>query len=151
VDGNLTITALGSQLIFGITNATGVYSGNLEDLNIKTALPAVYQAAIDSLATQYGSTAPGSISDHDYLLVDGTLTLSANTRITVNNLGSLVLGGAAKADKTLIKAGSGTSSPCSCAADDNDRRNSRSTKRKGRDCVPPCVRVCDAAKEPIRP
>jgi autotransporter-associated beta strand protein len=95
VDGNMSVTTAGSQIVFGITNATGVYGGNLADLDFVHASPGVYQAALNDIVANFGVGGPAAVSDHDFLDINGTLTLSAAMQITVNNIGgTLALGNA---------------------------------------------------------
>jgi hypothetical protein len=89
VNGNMTLNP-GAQIAFGITGATGVYGGNMADLDVVHAIPTVYAAALNNIASTFGTAAAG---DHDKLVVDGVLTLSVATTIVVNDLGaSLTLG-----------------------------------------------------------
>jgi len=108
VDGNLTINTAGSQIVFGITNRTGIATAapgvTLADLDISETPPAEYEAALNSIAATFATSAPGAVTDHDLLVVNGTLLLSSSTRITVNDLGaSLDLGNVYNLiDATLI-------------------------------------------------
>ncbi|MFZ4763576.1 MAG: beta strand repeat-containing protein, partial [Roseimicrobium sp.] len=86
--GNLTASG---SLVFGITDATGTYAGNLADLDVVNADAAVYAAALNSIAATFGSSAPANASAHDRLAVSGTLTLESSSQIVVAPVGSATL------------------------------------------------------------